>query len=236
MPSLTARADRSGGPADRRRDQVRLEAAARPRLVLPSGLKLDRGARLAVLSTSRAPLDGSAPTFESKGVLSNFAIHFAGWSRCSSMRSTFVARAGRKLELDATGVGLTFEGELAFVEHIRHFIPPQGFSDPPSVAVSPTGSAAGYSLGLPGSGSVCSASRTSACPRPCELPFVDGPTRLRFDLSERHDPFLVTVSLFGGGGFLAITVDSEGTVGVEAALEFGGNFCLDLMSPAAECT
>lgn len=229
LPSLTARRI---GPVERP-DAVETRFVWKPPLnlaaLLPSGLKLDPGARLVVMSTSRAPLDGSAPTFESKGVLANFAIHFAGVVKVQLAALTFVARAGRKLELDATGVKLSFEGPLAFVERIRQYIPPEGFSDPPSVVVSPTGISAGYSLGLPTIGVGVFSLENVGLSAAFELPFVDGPTRLRFALSERHDPFLVTVSLFGGGGFLGITVDTEGAVGVEGALEFGGNFCLDLV-------
>ena len=197
--------------------------------VLPDGLELDPTARLVVLSTIRAPLDGSAPAFESTGVLANFSIRFADVVKVQLETLTFVARAGRKLELDAKGVKLTFEGSLAFVERIRDYIPPQGFSDPPSVVVTPTGITAGYSLGLPTIGVGVFSLENVALSAALELPFVDGPTRLRFQLSERHDPFLVTVSLFGGGGFLGITVEAGGAVGVEGALEFGGNFCLDLV-------
>ena len=229
MPALTSR---KIGPVEAP-TAVETRFVWKPKLdldkVLPGGLELDPTARLVVLSTIRAPLDGSAPTFESTGVLANFAIHFARVVKVQLETLTFVARAGRKLELDAKGVRLTFEGSLAFVEQIRNYIPPQGFSDPPSVAITPAGITAGYSLGLPTIGVGVFSLENVGLSAALELPFVDGPTRLRFQLSERHDPFLVTVSLFGGGGFFGITVDTEGAVGVEAALEFGGNFCLDLV-------
>lgn len=229
MPALTTRRiGPIGAPT-----AVETRFVWKPRLdldkVLPHGLELDPTARLAVLSTIRAPFDGSAPVLESKGVLADFTIHFADVVMVRLAALTFVARAGRKLELDATGVDITFEGKLAFVERISDFIPSEGFSDPPSVAVTPSGISAGYSLGLPTIGVGVFSLENVALSAGLELPFVDGPTTLRFALSERHDPFLVTVSLFGGGGFLAITVEAGGAVGVEGALEFGGNFCLDLV-------
>jgi hypothetical protein len=196
---------------------------------LPDGLKLSDAARLVVQTTIRAPLDGTPPSFESRGELANFAISFAGVVTVSLAALQFTARDGRKLELSASGVTLRFRGALAFVERIRQFIPPEGFSDPPSIAVTPNGITAGYSLGLPSIGVGVFSFENIALSANLELPFVDAPTRLRFALSERHDPFLVTVSLFGGGGFLAITVDTEEHVDVEGSLEFGGNFCLDLV-------
>ena len=46
--------------------------------------------------------------------------------------------------------------------------------------------------------------------------------------SERHDPFLATVSLIAGGGFVAVNVNTGGIEQIEASIEFGGNFTLDL--------
>ena len=196
---------------------------------LPDGLKLSDAARLVVQTTIRTPFDGTPPSFESRGELANFAISFAGVATVSLAALQFTARDGRKLELSATGVTLRFHGDLAFVERIRQFIPPEGFSDPPSIAVTPNGITAGYSLGLPSIGVGVFSFENVALSASLELPFIEAPTRLRFTLSERHDPFLVTVSMFGGGGFLAITLDTQGNVGVEGAVEFGGNFCLDLV-------
>jgi hypothetical protein len=40
--------------------------------------------------------------------------------------------------------------------------------------------------------------------------------------------FMLSVVVFGGGGFVSIIIDLHGIVGVEAALEFGGNFSMDI--------
>ena len=53
------------------------------------------------------------------------------------------------------------------------------------------------------------------------IPFTDRPAGVRFAISERHKPFLVTVTLFGGGGFFAVGVSADGLESVEASLEFG---------------
>jgi hypothetical protein len=229
IPSLTTR---KLGPVDAP-TAVETRFVWKPRLdlsaSLPAGLKLDPGARLVVLTTIGTPLDGSAPSLESRGELANFSLHFAGVVRVELASLVFTARNGRKLEMDASGIALHFEGPLGFVEQIRQFIPAEGLSDPPSVVVTPDGITAGYSLGLPTIGIGIFSLENVALSVGLELPFVDRPTRLRFALSTRHDPFLVTVSLFGGGGFFALTVDTQGSVGVEASIEFGGNFCLDLV-------
>jgi hypothetical protein len=51
---------------------------------------------------------------------------------------------------------------------------------------------------------------------------------VRFAISERHHPFLVTVTLFGGGGFFLIGVSAKGVDEIEAAIEFGGAVSLNL--------
>ena len=51
---------------------------------------------------------------------------------------------------------------------------------------------------------------------------------MRFAFCERHQPFTLTVSLFGGGGFFAIEIGLDGVKKVEASLEFGASIALDL--------
>jgi hypothetical protein len=60
------------------------------------------------------------------------------------------------------------------------------------------------------------------------LPFDSRPASVRFNFSERQQPFSLTVSLLGGGGFFAIAVSSEGVNEIEAALEFGAAVAIDL--------
>ncbi|HEX7164071.1 MAG TPA: hypothetical protein VF223_22880 [Trebonia sp.] len=192
-------------------------------------LKPSPNAKLVLATTLRAPLDGSEPTFESRGELSGFALEFAGAVKVTVGRITFTARSGRKLDVTAEGVALDFDGPLEFVNTIRHFIPAEGFSDPPAVSVTPEGISAGYSLGLPTIGVGIFSLENVRLSAGLTLPFVDKPAGFRFALSERHDPFLVTVSLFGGGGFFSLGVQAGGPLEVEASIEFGGNIALDII-------
>lgn len=192
-------------------------------------LKPSPNAKLVLATTLRAPLDGSEPTFESRGELSGFAIEFEGAVKVTVGRIAFTARTGRKLDVTAEGVELGFEGPLEFVNTIRRFIPAEGFSDPPAVSVTPEGISAGYSLGLPTIGVGIFSLENVSLSAELTLPFVDKPAGFRFALSERHDPFLVTVSLFGGGGFFSLGVQAGGPLEVEASIEFGGNISLDII-------
>lgn len=192
-------------------------------------LKPSPNAKLVLATTLRAPLDGSEPTFESRGELSGFALEFTGAVKVTVGRIAFTARSGRKLDVSAEGVELVFEGPLEFVNTIRRFIPAEGFSDPPAVSVTPEGISVGYSLGLPTIGVGIFSLENVRLAAGLTLPFVDKPAGFRFALSERHDPFLVTVSLFGGGGFFSLGVQAGGPLEVEASIEFGGNIALDII-------
>lgn len=53
------------------------------------------------------------------------------------------------------------------------------------------------------------------------LPFDGDPCRFRFFFCDRSKPFLLSVGIFGGGGFFALEVDTNKNVMIEGALEFG---------------
>jgi hypothetical protein len=61
-----------------------------------------------------------------------------------------------------------------------------------------------------------------------DLPFTGLSPSARFNFAERQSPFNLTVSLFGGGGFFAITIDTGGVKELEASLEFGAQISIDL--------
>src|SRR5690606_3618992 len=60
------------------------------------------------------------------------------------------------------------------------------------------------------------------------LPFLDGRPSLDFNVSERPHPFLLSVGIFGGGGFFHLQLDTAGLKIVEAAFEFGASASVDL--------
>lgn len=173
-------------------------------------------------------LDGSPPETTIRGELSGFALTFADVVQLSMGTLRFVALPGRKPDVTAEGVGLKFIGALQFVDTIRQLLPADGFSDPPAIAVTPEGVAAGFSLGIPTVGIGVFSLQNLSLSAMLSLPFVGKPAGLRFALSDRHHPFLVTVTLFGGGGFFALGVSASGIEEIEASIEFGGNISLNL--------
>lgn len=140
----------------------------------------------------------------------------------------FTASSRKKPDVNVDFDDIEFVGVLSFVETLRTLIPLDGFSDPPYLEVTEQGVEAGFSLGLPniaiGVFSLSNVSLGAAL----AVPFIGNqPLSVRFNFCERSDPFRLTVWVFGGGGFFAITITPAGVQILEAAFEFGAAVSLD---------
>jgi hypothetical protein len=58
--------------------------------------------------------------------------------------------------------------------------------------------------------------------------FTNKPISFEFDFCTEDSPFLLTVSLFGGGGFFGLTVTPQGIQRMSGGFDFGGAFSLNL--------
>jgi hypothetical protein len=186
-----------------------------------------KGTQLSVTSKTRAPLDGKDPSFIVDGTLSNFALSLLDIVVVTFDKLLFHVERGRKPELSVEGVHVEFVGALSFVNQLAELMPPTGFSDPPVIQVTPEGVTAGYSLGIPAVGVGAFSLENIALSAEMELPFAN-PVGLRIAFSERFHPFLVTLSLVGGGGFLAVVLTTNGIETIEGSLELGGNITVSL--------
>jgi hypothetical protein len=185
-------------------------------------------AQLVVRARKVAALDGSASEFSVEGTLRDFALDFVGAMQLSFRSLTFRAEQGKKLDVSAQGVDLVFQGPLKFVNTLKNILPANGFSDPPSLSVTAEGVRAGFVLGIPSVGVGVFSLQNLSLTAGLSLPFVDKPAGVRFGISERHHPFLVTVALFGGGGFFSMALNAKGIEQIEAAIEFGASINLNL--------
>jgi hypothetical protein len=189
--------------------------------------------KLDIHSTIVKRLDASEPTYLITGNLNHFDINFASVITVSFKSLSFSAKKGEKLDVSAelNGVSFSEDGPLNFVNTLSEYLPSSsnpGFSDPPSLDVSAEGVTIGYTLGLPPLAVGVFALQNVNLSAGLSLPFVNKPACLSFAFSERHHPFLLTVSLFAGGGFFAIALGPDGIQMIEASLEFGGNISINL--------
>jgi hypothetical protein len=142
-------------------------------------------------------------------------------------RVAFSVASGKKPDIDVVFDDLAFDGVLAFVDTLRKLIPLGGFSDPPSLDVSPEGIKSSFTLALPnatiGVFSLTNLSFTAGF----HIPFIGNPLSVTFQFCKRESPFHLTVSLLGGGGFFGIEVSPNGVLLLEAELEFGAELAID---------
>jgi len=123
---------------------------------------------------------------------------------------------------------IQFGGCLNFINTLEQWISAAGFSDPPALSVTAEGITASYSLGLPSIGIGVFSLQNISLGAGLNLPFVaTTPLEVDFNFCSREQPFLLSVSLFAGGGYLLLTATPSG-VAVEAALEFGASISVDL--------
>lgn len=172
-------------------------------------------------------------SFDISGALTNFRINFLDVIEIRFKSLSFSAAENKKLDISADIVpidegGIKFLGPLEFLNELRRFIPADGFIDPPFLDVTPSGAAVGFTQALPPLAVGVFSLQNVNLGAVLNIPFTGAPVRFRFNFSERHSPFIVTVGIFGGGGFFALALGLDGIETIEAALEFGGNVSLNL--------
>ena len=146
---------------------------------------------------------------------------------------TFTAGSDTKVDVNVIFKKFEFTGPLAFVNKLQEFIPLDGFQDPPylDLVLPPKdkpGVNVGFTLGIPTIGIGIFVLQNISFSAGFYLPLLGDSANLRLAFCERHQPFLLTVSLFGGGGFFAIDIGLDQVVQIEAALEFGAATALNL--------
>jgi hypothetical protein len=140
----------------------------------------------------------------------------------------FTVGSAAKMDVDVLLSDIKFVGPLSFVETLRDLIPLDGFSDPPFLDISPKGIDAGFAMNLPNIAVGLFSLSNISLGAGFTVPFIGQPLSVRFNFCTREQPFNLTVALFGGGGFFAVTVDPSGVQVLEAAFEFGASISVNL--------
>jgi len=177
-------------------------------------------------------LDGTPPESVAHGRLSNFELRLLGVIGLKITSITFDSKNGAKstvkLQLaqrDAIG----FQGPLEFVQTLADILPPGLFGGKgPSITLTPTALRVTYTLGLPPITTGVFSLEHISIMAGLDLPYLDGKPAVEFAFATRARPFLLTVEIFGGGGFVHVVLDADGIRMIEGALEFGGNYSLDI--------
>jgi hypothetical protein len=177
-------------------------------------------------------LDGSPPLSNITGKLTNFRVELLGVIGIKISSIIFTSKNGSKTNVTARlspRNTIAFEGPLKFVQTLADILPSGIFGGSgPAIDLTPTALRIAYTLGLPpisiGVFSLEHISITTGL----DLPYLDGKPSFEFAFAKRNAPFILTVECLGGGGFVHLVLDADGIQMVEGALEFGGEFSLDL--------
>ena len=188
---------------------------------------------LTVNATLTKTLDNKPPSYEVSAVMKNFELHLVP-SVIEVLilkfnEISFKSVNGKKPDVNVDIATVEFTGPLSFVNALKELIPSGGgFQDPPSLDVTAQGIEVGYSLGLPPvSLGMFNLSNVSLAAQ-LNIYFTGDPITFEFDFCQEHQPFLLTVSLFGGGGYFGLTLTPGGIQRMAATFEFGGAFSLNL--------
>ncbi|HEV7843448.1 MAG TPA: hypothetical protein VGO69_07105, partial [Pyrinomonadaceae bacterium] len=191
---------------------------------------VDASLTIAVEVSAKTNLS-SAPRANISCLLQNFSLDLIGnvesFIIIRFSKLEFRSVTGKKPDIDVVMDEIKFVGVLSFVEVLKTLIPLDGFSDPPALNVTAEGIDASFSMALPNIAFGVFSLQNLSLGAGFNLPFVGKPLSVRFNFCERQSPFLLTVSLFGGGGFFGITLDPAGVQILEASFEFGASLSVD---------
>ncbi|MBP8115118.1 MAG: hypothetical protein KAY50_07165 [Chitinophagaceae bacterium] len=171
------------------------------------------------------------PSFGTDATLTAFKIGILkGLINIDFNKISFVTEAGKKADVSVEMANpcVVFGGALAFINNINSLIPSDGFSDPPYLDVSLTGIKCGYSLAIPNVQMGVFSLSNMTLGAEVNLPFTGAPLTFGFNFCTREQPFCLTVSFLGGGGFFGMEIDLQGIRMIEASLEFGAAVSINL--------
>jgi hypothetical protein len=202
-------------------------------------LILDASSALHLKGTLIRPLDGSASTSDMQGTLSRFGLSFARVLRVDFDELSFRMVTGQKPSFGVKVKDFTFDGDLRFLNPLTAELKKisEGFGPAmgPAIAITPAGVSATLTLALPSVSLGVLNLQNVAVVAGVSLFFAGQPAELTFGLSKRESPFLISYSVFGGGGFFALTLrtgrlsPTDRRVAITASLEFGAIVALDLV-------
>ncbi|MBR0731088.1 hypothetical protein JQ595_20295 [Bradyrhizobium japonicum] len=182
---------------------------------------------------------GDRPAFEVNGALRNFELSFSLLGGDALREDVlgvqfdaleFVSTAARKVDIKLSVRGVDFRGTMKFVQKLQTALPMGNLAKGGAIQTLPDGVVIRYAVPIPVIPLGLLNIQNLVVSTSVSLSFVpDKPAAVRFALSERNNPFQVSVSIFGGTGFFALEVSTNDVVKIEAALEFGGVASLNLI-------
>ena len=200
--------------------------------------KLMVTAELQASISPQLPTGGQLPisaqaSYKITGHLDSFQIELLDVIQITFDSLDFTAQSGKKLSVVPKNVQVLFQGPLAFVNDLKDIIPPGGFSVggltiKVFLDIEPDHVDAGFSVAVPSVSVGIFSLQNISLGAKVVIPFLGDPIHFTFYFCTKDAPFLLTVSLFGGGGYFSITIGMDGVEECEASFEFGASVSIDL--------
>ena len=188
---------------------------------------------LQITTTFKKPFDGTIPsTLNTNARFTDFGVTVASSLAVNFSYMNFGSGSGSKsdirVEMDAARP-IEFIGPLSFVNTLQNCIPKTGFSeDGPYINLSLAGIKAGFDLSIPDVAVGIFMMSNITLGAYVNLPFNGDEMTIGFFFCKRENPFILTVSCFGGGGYFMLVTTLKGLKSVEAAFEFGAAVSINL--------
>ena len=157
--------------------------------------------------------------------LANFTLSFAGALAIHFNALGYRNESGRKPEVTVDIENVEFLGALTFVNDLKNLL---NFGEGFAIDISGPRLDVRSGFSLPSMPVGMFELADLAIGSELRLPFDGSAPTLRFNISRREAPFLVAVCGVGGGGWLALDLDTEGIRGLEVGLFAAGSMSLDI--------
>ncbi len=188
---------------------------------------------LQITTTFSKPFDGlTTATLDGKAELNKFSIEIKDMLKVNFNQMKFISGSSKKTDIKVDmdkAKPIEFKGALSFVNNLQSLIPATGFSDDgPYVNLTYEGVKAGFNMSVPDVEVGAFSLSNMTLGAYVNLPFNGDELTIGFNFCTRENPFLLTVSGFGGGGYFLMVTTLNGLKSVEAAFEFGASVSLNL--------
>lgn len=195
--------------------------------------------RLITVDTSRLLIDletvvptvAGKATWKVRGEFSDFIVHLVPaegleFVNVDVERILFTAGSGKSPDVDVKVREVDFSGLLTLLKKLASFLP---FGDMLVIEVDRKGITAGFNVQLPSIALGAFAIAGIGVGGQIAIPLDSGPVRFGFLMSRPEDPFSLTITGLGGGGYLDQALGLKGIerlsitgfVAAEAKVDFG---------------
>jgi hypothetical protein len=140
---------------------------------------------------------------------------------------TFTSSSGSKVDVTPTIKSIEFLGPLKFVQQLQEFMSFDGGGGL-KIGLKPTGLFADLLVELPTIAVGLFTLSHVGIDANFTLPYDGSAAVFGFGFSTKADPFQLSISIFGGGGYFGIKIGTDGLHEIDAGFDFGAMAAINL--------